>query len=140
LMRFRLPIRTFAPARLISRLSVRARIIAIAFIPVVGFLANGGAFGVGEHEVPRAFTSATNAADVSDASREFKVALTAMRMAAKEFAAQPSYDLVKTFAIANDDAQRSLDTIAAADDLDRNAYIKELQTKVLTLKSNFSSL
>jgi methyl-accepting chemotaxis protein len=136
----RLPIRTFSPARLISRLSVRARIIVIALIPVVGFLANGGAFGVGENEVQRTFNSAINAADVSDASREFKVALTAMRMAAKEFAAQPSYNLVTAFGAANDEADRNLELIAAAEDFGRSAGIKELRTKVAALKTSLSSL
>src|SRR5437764_262636 len=37
-------IRSISPRHLVSRLSVRARIIAIAVIPVIGFLANGFAF------------------------------------------------------------------------------------------------
>ena len=93
-MRLPLPIRKFSPARLISRLSVRARIVVIAMIPVIGFLANGIAFMSAQSEVEHAFHSAQQAAEVADASREFKMALTAMRMSAKEFAAHPSYDLV----------------------------------------------
>src|SRR2546423_13729306 len=80
-----------APSELISRISVRTRIVAIAVIPVIGFLANGIAFTSGEAEVGGAFQSAQQAAALADASREFKVALTSMRMSAKEFAAQPSY-------------------------------------------------
>ena len=93
-MRLPLPIRKFSPARLISRVSVRARIIIIAMIPVIGFLANGLEFRSAQSEVEDAFQSAHQAAEVAEASREFKLALTAMRMSAKEFAARPSYDLV----------------------------------------------
>ena len=46
-----------SPRRLISQLSVRARIIAITLIPVLGFLANGVAYVAGEHEVDRAVDS-----------------------------------------------------------------------------------
>ena len=40
-----------------SKLSVRARIIVLGVIPVIGFLANGMAFMVGDVEVGRAFDS-----------------------------------------------------------------------------------
>ena len=53
-----LPIlRNLSPRRLISRLSVRARIIAITLIPVLGFLANGAAYVAGERDVDRAVDS-----------------------------------------------------------------------------------
>ena len=58
-----------SPARLISRVSVRTRIVAIAVIPVIGFLANGIAFTSGETEVDGAFASALQAAALADASR-----------------------------------------------------------------------
>ncbi len=45
-----------------------------------------------QSEVEDAFHSAHQAAQVAEASREFKLALAAMRMSAKEFAARPSYD------------------------------------------------
>ena len=84
-----LPIRKFSPARLVSRVTVRTRIIIIAMIPVIGFLANGVAFMTAQSEVEAAFRSVAQAAEVAEASREFKMALTAMRMSAKEFAARP---------------------------------------------------
>src|SRR5262245_10133433 len=89
------------PGELIARISVRARIIAIAVIPVLGFLANGVAFTVGESEVDTAFRSAQQADLLANASREFKVALTSMRMSAKEFVAQPSYEVVNMFSAAH---------------------------------------
>ena len=115
-MRPPLPIRKFSPARLISRISVRARIIIIAMVPVIGFLANGLEFRSAHSEVEESFHSAHQAAEVAEASREFKLALTAMRMNAKEFAARPSYDLVTAFGAAHDSAMRFLETMAVASD------------------------
>jgi methyl-accepting chemotaxis protein len=65
-----------SPRLLISRISVRTRIIALAIVPVIGFLANGIAFTSGKTEVDSAFESEQQAAVLADASREFKVALT----------------------------------------------------------------
>src|SRR5437660_1794965 len=129
-----------SPARLIFRVSVRARIVAIAVIPVIGFLANGIAFTSGETEVDGAFASALQAAALADASRDFKVALTAMRMSASEFAAQPAYDLVNRYGASHDSALKSLDTIDAATDPDERGDIGTLRVKVETLKSSFSNL
>src|SRR5262245_54249139 len=109
-----LQIRNFSPARLISRVSVRARIVIIAMCPVFGFLANGIEFRSAQSEVGRAFRSAHQAAEVAEASREFKLALTAMRMSAKQFAAHPSYDLVGAFGTAHDNAVRYLETMAGS--------------------------
>ena len=72
-MRLPLPTSKFSPARLISRISVRARIIIIAMIPVIGFLANGVEYMVAQSEVEDAFHSAHQAAQVAEASREFKL-------------------------------------------------------------------
>src|SRR5262249_48279393 len=71
---------------------------------------------------------------------EFKVALTAMRTSAKEFAASPSYELVNMFGAAHDAALKSLDTIEANSEADRRADLGILRVKVETLKSSFSSL
>ena len=129
-----------APSELISRISVRTRIVAIAVIPVIGFLANGIAFTSGEAEVGGAFQSAQQAAALADASREFKVALTSMRMSAKEFAAQPSYDLVAQFGASHDSALRSLDTIESAAEAEQRGDIAIMRVKVETLKHSFGSL
>src|SRR3954452_8344129 len=110
-----------SPRLLIARCSVRTRIIALAIVPVVGFLANGIAFTSGKTEVDDAFESAQQAAVLADASREFKVALTTMRMSAKEFATSPSYDLVNLFGASHDAALHSLDVIEATTDPDQRA-------------------
>jgi methyl-accepting chemotaxis protein len=120
--------------------SVRTRIILLAIVPVIGFLANGIAFTSGKTEVDDAFESAQRAAVLADASREFKVALTTMRMSAKEFATQPTYDLVNLFGGSHDLALQSLDTIEATTDPQQRADIGILRVKVETLKGSFSSL
>ena len=83
--------------RLISNLSVRVRIIALAIIPVIGFLANGIAFTSGEKEVERAFTTVRQADALAEASRDFKSALELMRVTSWDFAVRPSNDLIKIF-------------------------------------------
>jgi methyl-accepting chemotaxis protein len=129
-----------SPRLLIPRISVRTRIIALAIVPVVGFLANGIAFTSGKSEVDDAFESAQQAAVLADASREFKVALTTMRMSAKEFATSPSYDLVNLFGASHDSALHSLDTIESIIDPQQRADMGILRVKVETLKGSFSSL
>jgi methyl-accepting chemotaxis protein len=81
--------RTLLPRRLVASLSVRARIIAITLVPVLGFLASGVAYVAGEREVDRAFDSVHRASALADASREFKNAAGAIQAAARSFAALP---------------------------------------------------
>src|ERR1700720_543810 len=109
-------VRNFSVRQLISKLSVRSRIAAIAVIPVVGFLANGLAFTSGETEVGSAFESVKSAAVLADASREFKAALARMQMASKDFVAQPSEEEVAAFATGHELATDSLVKIAASID------------------------
>jgi methyl-accepting chemotaxis protein len=136
--RYRHSIGRLTPGKLFNSLSVRARIAAIAILPLVGFFANDFAFIAGESEVDDAFRSAHQAAEVADSSREFKVALTAMRMNAREFAADPSYEIVTVFGIANDDAMRALDVIDGTGV--HASEIRGLREKVAALKMRFSDL
>ena len=52
---------TLSLHRIITRISVRTRIIVLAAIPVVGFLVNGIAYTAGEREVEHAFRTADRA-------------------------------------------------------------------------------
>src|SRR4030088_2620384 len=90
-------LRNFSIQRLISKLSVRSRIAAIAVIPVVGFLANGLAFTSGETEAEHTFESVRGAGVLAEASREFKAALARMQTASKDFVARPSDEGVAAF-------------------------------------------
>ncbi len=98
-------------SRLISGISVRARIIAIALLPVIGFLVNGIAFTSGEAEVENAFASVSRAAALSDASREYKGAIAVMHVTARDFVVAPSRDLIKAFDTSKQLASDSLGTI-----------------------------
>jgi methyl-accepting chemotaxis protein len=103
-----------SPNRLISRFSVRTRIAVLALIPVAGFIVNGVVFKAGEAETESAFGIVKNAAALSDASREFGRAVTAMGVLTREFAAKPSQDLVGSFEAAHAAALGALDTIEAS--------------------------
>src|ERR1700675_1408721 len=73
-----------------SKISVRSRIVAIAVIPVIGFLTNGITFTAGETGVERAFLSAERATELADASEGFKAGLAAMRIGIRDLVADPS--------------------------------------------------
>src|SRR5258708_37748640 len=104
-----MPSRLLRHLSIVSRLSVRGRIAAIAVIPVVGFLANGLAFISGETEVGNAFESVKSASVLADTSREFKAALARMQMASKDFVTQPSDAEVAAFDAGQALAANSLD-------------------------------
>jgi methyl-accepting chemotaxis protein len=133
-------LRNFSFRQLVSKLSVRNRIAAIAVIPVVGFLANGLAFTSGETEVGSAFESVKSAAVLGDASREFKAALARMQMASKDFVAQPSDDEVAAFATGHDLASKSLVTIAASIDAMQRDDIGVAGQALGEMKLNFDAL
>jgi hypothetical protein len=67
-------------------ISVRARIAALALIPVFGFAIIGLAYLGGEQEVEIALESARMSGVLADASRDFKSAIGTIRIIAKEFA------------------------------------------------------
>src|ERR1700720_3991608 len=130
-------LRNFSFRQLVSKLSVRNRIAAIAVIPVVGFLANGLAFTAGETEVGTAFESVKSAAVLADASREFKAALARMQMASKDYVAQPSDDEVAAFDAGHELASKSLDTIAASIDAMQDDDIGVTRQALGEMKINF---
>ena len=126
--------------RLISRLSVRTRIIVIAAIPVIGFLANGIAFTSGEKEVERAFATVRQADALAEASRDFKSALELMRISAWDFATRPNPDLVKTFQDAHSLALKSLEIIERSVPPAEREEIGVLPRRVNALMANFVNL
>ena len=83
--------------RLLTSISVRTRIIVLALIPVLGFLANGLTYFSGEGAVGTAFETVKHSAGLADASRYFKSAIEAMRIIVKDFSANPSNNLVVSF-------------------------------------------
>jgi methyl-accepting chemotaxis protein len=95
--------RLFLPA-----FSVRMRIVALALIPVAGFLADSIAFTAGESDVSAAFSSVQRAAALSDNSHNFKAALASMRLTVRDFASTPNASLVTAFNKGEQVATKSL--------------------------------
>jgi methyl-accepting chemotaxis protein len=125
---------------LVTRYSVRTRIIALAIIPVLGFLANGGAFFVSESEVSEAFNSVKKASTLADAGQEFKDAVSAMRNSARDFATRPSDDRIKDF---EESHQLSMKTLAGIELALSGAELREIagmRGRLAMVKSNFNAL
>jgi methyl-accepting chemotaxis protein len=140
-MRLKLPpIRVPRLSRLLAHFSVRMRIVVLALIPIAGFLANGLTYLSGEHEVGIAFQTVKQSVVLADASREFKRALSTMRITLKDFTAAPSDQFIQTFDQAHKLAQTNLDAIAASVDSDRLKSIDALRQRVAALKANFDKL
>ena len=144
LPRFRRPKFPAFLSKIFSRfrisLSVRARIAALALIPVVALLANGASYYAGEQQVEAAFESVKRSGALTDASREFKGALGAIRSAAKDMASQPGAASVKFF---NDNLQvalKSLDEIRKLAGADGARLIPHLRSTIASLKQNFEDL
>ena len=118
--------------RLGSRMSVRARIVALALIPVGGLAIIGAAYLSGEREVDAAFQSVRNASVLAGASSEFRVALVDMRVTAQVFASRPNRALIDDFEEAHKSALASLDVIERS--------IRTLGTNIPELRENVSEL
>ncbi|HET7847453.1 MAG TPA: methyl-accepting chemotaxis protein [Pseudolabrys sp.] len=131
---------SFSPNRLVSSLSVRVRIVVLALIPVVGFLANGLTYISSEGDVGRAFQTVNRSATLGAASRDFKNAVASMRIIVKDFAASPSDGLVGAFAKAQKAALQSLDTIGAGIGEKNRDNIAVLRKEVTDLKQNFEDM
>ncbi len=125
---------------MLNAISVRTRIIVLALIPVVGFLANGLTYISGERDVGSAFETVKHSAALADASRDFKSAVAAMRITVKDFSANPSDDLVANFGQAHALALQSLDTIAGSIDRRHAEGIAGLRKDVLALRDTFTEL
>src|SRR4051812_31342664 len=127
-----------SPRRLTFGLSVRARLVAIILIPVVGFLANGFAFMSGERKVDVAFDSVRRAALLADASREFKSAVVTIQTAARAFAEHPRSGYLQVLA----DSQRlataqfaMIRQLSAGED---QSYLDAIERTLKRLESNFA--
>ena len=127
-------------AQIFSRLSVRARIIVLGVIPVVGFLANSVAYLSGDIEVGRAFDSVNRDTAVADASRDLKGGLLQMRAATTQYVARPSDRQVADFNAGQELAMNSLDRIAASLAASDQDVITPLRITVRDLKASFESL
>src|SRR6185437_10460376 len=119
--------------RLLTSVSVRFRIVLLALIPVIGFLANGLTFVSGEGDVGTSFETVKRSASLADASRDFKSAVAAIRIIVKDFSANPSDNLVVSFEQAHAVALQSLDAIASSVSRRYAANIESLRKDVMVL-------
>ena len=85
----------FSIIRVFAGMTVRARIIVLAAIPLAGFLANGTAFTTGQAEVEEAFDSVKRAAALAETSQDLKTALGSMRILVRDFAMNPGPELMQ---------------------------------------------
>jgi methyl-accepting chemotaxis protein len=127
-------------SRLITSMSVRTRIVVIALVPLLGFLANGVAFTTGEAEVEKAFESVQVAGTLEDASRDFKDALSRMRYAAGDFAREPRPANVKAFNDSRELALKSLDRIEKSIEKDTFKFLPHLRFVISNLQTVFGQM
>jgi len=127
-------------SRLVGSLSVRTRIVVLASMPVLGFLANGLTYAAGERDVGAAFQTAKSATALADASRDFKAAVASMRIAAKDFTASPKNDLIKVFEVSQIAAVKNLDTIEASVTPRQKDNIAKLRKDLSGIGENFNKL
>jgi methyl-accepting chemotaxis protein len=123
-------------SHLVTSLSVRMRIAVIALIPVFGFLLNGFAFTMGEAEVDKAFESVKLAGSLEDASRDFKDALSRMRLSATEFAREPRELHLREFNDAHNSAMKNLQRI----ELNANAETANTVSEAFSVTTDLKSL
>ncbi len=125
--------------RLLTSGSVRTRIVVLALIPVVGFIANVFSYVSGENDVGTAFETVSHSRTLADASRNFKIAIGAMRIAVKDFTDRP-HTLIDSFGQSQQLANTSLDVIEASSGNVRAGDIQALRKKLGVLKGNFDQM
>ncbi len=126
--------------RMLTSFSVRSRIVVLAMIPVIGFLANGVTYFAGEHAVATAFDTVSRSSALADASRDFKTSVSTMRIIVKDFSANPSSNLVVNYEQAHALALRSLDTVAGAVEGRHSENIANLRKNLMDLRQAFNEL
>jgi methyl-accepting chemotaxis protein len=126
--------------RLISSTSVRARIVAIALIPVFGFAANVFTFMNGETEIEQALEHVNNAGELADVSRDYQLALAKMRIAARDFAAKPSEAPVNEFTAAQAFAVRQLDALEVSADATTWERLQSLRDRISNVGKSFTTI
>jgi hypothetical protein len=126
-------------SRLLASFSVRTRVIVLALIPVVGFLANGLTYVSGEGVVDKSFQTVKQARALADGSRDFKIAVGAMRIAVKNITTEP-HTLIDSFGRSLQLANKSLDQIEASIGGKHADDIAALHQALDKLKKNFNQL
>jgi methyl-accepting chemotaxis protein len=132
--------RALSPKRLMSRLSVRTRIIAITLIPVVGFLAIAAAYVAGMNGVDRAVEAVRQATALADASREFKTAVGNIKSAARGFAMHPQSSYLQALGDSQAAATSQFTIIRELGGNDREANLDAIERTLARLEGNLHEL
>ncbi len=120
--------------------TVRTRIVLLAAIPLLGFLANGTAFTTGQAEVEHAFASVKRASALAETSQDLKSLLGGMRIAARDFALNPGTELIQSFVDIHYSAEQSLQKIEADAHGGARQGIEGLRTRIAELKKRFDHM
>ncbi len=133
-------LRAISPTRFISRFSVRARIVAITLIPVIGFLANGLTFAGGEREVSTALASVKQETEGADASREFQRAVVTIQAAARSFADHPRPGYLQTLSDALSAATTHFAVIQSLGNGNDQTNLGAIERTFARMRQNFEEL
>ena len=112
----------------------------LAAIPLLGFLANGTAFTTGQAEVENEFNSVKQANTLSETSHDLKNALGSMRILVRDFAWQPSNELIQTFEDVHKRALNSLVRVEGSVNAAARAEIEGLRQRLAAGKQRFDHL
>jgi methyl-accepting chemotaxis protein len=126
--------------RLAGSVSVRARVIVLALIPVIGFAANGITYMMSERDVANAFETGDRASALADTSREFKIAIDGMRINVKDFVAAPETRLIDGFDASLATAFKALDQVQSSGAGVPQDTIDTLRQRLADLKKDFDQL
>jgi methyl-accepting chemotaxis protein len=126
--------------RLLTSFSVRTRIVVLALVPVIGFVANGLTYVSSEGEIGAAFQTAKQSAMLADASRDFKSAIATMRIAVKDYATNPSEAVASAFTDGQTSALLNLDVLQSATAQAQDQNVMQLRREALAIGENFSNL
>ncbi len=126
--------------RRLPALTVRARIFTLAIIPLAGLLVIGIFFANGERQVGAAFDTVQSSADLANASREFKSALSSMRVAVKDYVEGKDPALKQGFYDQLGIAIENLTTISKFADKREEKTVANLRGSLVSLRSNFEFL
>lgn len=129
-----------SPFPSITSISVRTRIIGLAIIPLFGFLANAITFTSGQTQVNAAFSDVGASTALADVSRDFRVALLTIQIAAKDFVIRPSDGGIKDFEAGLTEAVRQFDRISTAASALSEDDKAQVRQRLGELKLNFELL
>jgi methyl-accepting chemotaxis protein len=132
--------RGFSFKSLSSKISVRGRIVALALIPVIGFLINGLAYTTGETDVEKAFRSVQQATALAEASEGFKAGLAAMRIGLRDFIADPNQESISAFDAGSRQASQDLGIIEDSLSETERSALAALSASMADAQDNFAKV